>query len=114
MVIQRGEIWWSNLNEAAGLGPGYRRPVLVLQSDAFNQSRIHTIIVAAITTHLDLAAAPGNVALTGRNSGLARDSVVNVSQVLTIDRSFLTEFVGSVSAKQMAKIDQGLRLALGL
>jgi mRNA interferase MazF len=72
------------------------------------------MIVAAITTNLDLAAAPGNVALTARNSGLARDSVVNVSQVLTIDRTFLTEFVSSVSAKQMARVDQGLRLALAL
>jgi mRNA interferase MazF len=114
MVVQRGEIWRANLNEPADSDPGNGRPVLVVQSDAFNHSCIHTMMVAAITSDLDLAAAPGNVALMGKNSGLVRDSVVDVAQVLTIDREFLTEFVGSVSAKQMARVDQGLRLALGL
>lgn len=92
---QRGEIWWAVLPEPRRSESGYRRPVLVIQADSFNASRIQTVIVAAITTNLQLAEAPGNVLLPARSSGLSRDSVVNVSQLLTLDRNFLTEQAGS-------------------
>jgi len=113
-VIERGEIWWASLPDTVGSGPGFRRPALVIQSDPFNQSRIQTVIVAAITSQVELGQAPGNVTLTARVSGLNRDSVVNVSQLLTIDRTLLTEYVSSIPARKMEQVDQGLRLALGL
>ncbi len=112
--IQRGEIWWADLGEPRGSEPGYRRPVLVIQADSFNRSRIQTVIVALITGNLELAAAPGNIALPARSSGLPRDSVVNVSQVLTLDRDFLTEQVGALSSRLQRLVDEGLRLVLQL
>ncbi|HXJ41844.1 MAG TPA: type II toxin-antitoxin system PemK/MazF family toxin [Bryobacteraceae bacterium] len=112
--IQRGEIWWADLPESRRSEPGHRRPVLVVQADAFNLSRIQTVIVAAITTNLDLAAAPGNVLLTARASGLPRDSVVNVSQILTLDRSFLTEHAGTLSPRLQRSVDAGMRTVLEL
>ena len=114
MVIRRGEIWWASLGEPRGSAPGYRRPVLVIQSDAFNRSSIGTVAVAAITSNLHLGAAPGNVRLTARQSKLPKPSVVNVSQVLTVDRRFLTERVGRLSSESLAEVDAGLRLALSL
>lgn len=113
-MIQRGEIWWAGLSEPAGSEPGYRRPVVVVQADAFNRSLIATVVVAAITTNLRLVAAPGNVALTRRQSGLPQESVVNVSQLLTLDRSFLTERAGRVPAAKMREVDSGLARVLGL
>jgi mRNA interferase MazF len=88
--------------------------VVIVQSDGFNRSQIQTIVVAVITSNLRLAAAPGNVTLTGRQSGLARDSVINVSQLMTLDQRYLTERVGQVPAQQQAELDQGLRLVLSL
>ena len=114
MVIGRGEIWWANLPEPVGSSPGFRRPVLVVQSDSFNQSKIQTVVVAVITKNLELAKAPGNVTITARVSRLPVDSVVNVSQVITIDKSLLTEFVSTVPNKKMEKIEEGLRLVLSL
>jgi mRNA interferase MazF len=114
MVMRRGDIWWANLPEPAASGPGYRRPVLVMQSDAFNQSRIQTVVVLVITKNLALAKAPGNVMMTARVTGLDVDSVVNVSQILTLDRSFLTEYVSSVPSTKMTKIGDGVRLVLGM
>jgi mRNA interferase MazF len=111
---QRGEIWWADLPEPRRSETGYRRPVLVIQADSFNQSRIQTIIVAAITSNLALAEAPGNVLVPLRHSGLPRDSVVNVSQVVTLDREFLTEYVGTLPANVQHLVDEGLRLALHL
>ena len=112
--IQRGEIWWADLPEPRRSEPGFRRPVLVIQADPFNRSRIQTVIVAVITTNLDLAGAPGNVALPARSSGLPRDSVVNISQVLTLDRSFLTRRAGTLPARLQGSVDAGLRLILQL
>jgi mRNA interferase MazF len=112
--IQRGEIWWADLPEPRRSEPGYRRPVLVIQADSFNHSRIQTVLVAAITSNVDLAAAPGNVVLPARSSGLPRDSVVNVSQVLTLDRSFLTGHAGTLPARLQGAVDAGLRLILQL
>lgn len=112
--MQRGEIWWANLPSPKGSGPGRRRPVLIVQSDAFNASRIQTVIAAVITSNLDLAAAPGNLLLRRRDSGLPRDSVVNVSQVVTLDKAYLTERAGKLPKRHAGAIDEGLRLVLGL
>lgn len=113
-MIERGEVWWASLPEPHGSEPGFRRPVLVVQSDAFNRSRIGTAVVVAITSNLRLADAPGNVVLTAAESGLPKDSVANVSQVLTLDRDFLTERAGALPAGSVRLVDDGLRLALGL
>lgn len=94
--------------------PGYRRPVLIVQSDAFNSSRIRTVIAAVITTNTRLAGAPGNVLLTRRESGLPKESVVNVSQVVTLDKSYLRERVGSLPRGRLGAVEAGLRLVLSL
>jgi len=112
--VLRGEIWWASLPAPAASEPGFRRPVLVVQADSYNKSRISTVIVAAITTNVRLAAAPGNVPLTKRQSGLPKDSVVNVSQVLTLDRSRLTERVGRLAASKVREVDAGLVRVLDL
>ncbi|MCP4381431.1 MAG: type II toxin-antitoxin system PemK/MazF family toxin [Hyphomicrobiales bacterium] len=114
VVPQRGEIWWADLSDPVGSGPGYRRPVLVIQSNSFNASALKTTIVAAITGNLDARNAPGNVHLSKSTSGLSRPSVVNVSQLLAIDRSLLLERVGQVSSRTMNSISEGLRLVLAL
>ena len=97
-----------------GSGPGYRRPVVIIWSDSFNESRINTVIVAIITSNLILAAAPGNVMIEQRVSMLANDSIVNVPQVLTIDRSLLTQLVSKLPDRIMDTIDDGLRLVMNL
>ena len=112
--MQRGEIWWASLPEPSGSGPGLRRPVLVIQSDLFNQSRIQTVIVAVITKNPALAEAPGNVLLSARVSRLPLDSVVNISQIITIDKSLLTEYVSTLTGKKMQQVAAGLRLVLEL
>jgi mRNA interferase MazF len=114
LLIQRGEVWWADLPEPRRSEPGYRRPVLVIQADSFNVSRIQTAIVVAITSNLELADAPGNVFLPARAAGLARDSVVNVSQLLTLDRRFLTECAGTLSPRLQRSVDEGLRTVLQL
>lgn len=110
--FRRGEIWWANLPLPKGSGPGYRRPVLVIQSNVFNASRIGTVIVAAITSNVELARAPGNVRLDAKQSRLQKESVVNVSQLATLDRRILTERVGPLSEELMRRVDAGLRLVL--
>ena len=112
--MKRGELWWASLPGPTGSGPGYRRPVLVVQANAFNESRIATVIVAVVTSNLALAEAPGNVRLTKSDSGLPRPSVVNVSQILTLDRTLLTAKIKALSGKTMARVDEGLLLVLGL
>jgi mRNA interferase MazF len=112
--FRRGDIWWASMRVPVGSGPGHRRPVLVIQSDVFNASRIGTVVVAAITSNLDLARAPGNVRLDSTQSGLSKDSVVNVSQVATLDRRILTDRVSSLSADIIARVDAGVRLVLAL
>ena len=113
-MMQRGEIWWADLPIPVASEPGYRRPVLIIQSDDFNRSRIRTVIVAVLTTNLRLAEAPGNVVVTVDQTGLPQDSVVNVSQVITIDKSFLAEQVSEVSDRVMLLVEDGLRLVLAL
>ena len=113
-MIQRGEVWWANLDEPSGSEPGFQRPVLVVQNDAFNRSRIATVIAVALTSNLRLLDAPGNVLLPARASGLKKDSVANVSQVVTLDRDSLVKRAGRIDAAAMRDVDQGLRLALSL
>jgi mRNA interferase MazF len=112
--MYRGEIWWADLPNPIGSEPGYRRPVLIVQDDVFTQSRINTVIVAIITSNIKLAEAPGNVLLPCEASGLPRESVVNVSQVLTVDKAFLTERIGSLPNSLQEEVDEGLRMVLYL
>ncbi|NOQ45838.1 MAG: type II toxin-antitoxin system PemK/MazF family toxin [Desulfobulbaceae bacterium] len=112
--MKRGEIWWAELPEPAGSGSGYKRPLVIIQSNEFNKSKINIIIVAVITSNIRLAAAPGNVLLPAEKSKLPRESVINVSQIITIDKSFLTEKVHTLSNRVMAQVDEGVRLALKL
>ncbi len=114
MVIERGEIWWADLPDPIASDPGYRRPILVIQSDKFTKSKIQTVIVATISTNLNLANANGNVLILARQSGLPSDSVINVSQILTIDKRIFLEPVGGLSAKKMEQVDDGIRLVLDL
>jgi len=112
--IKRGEIWWAGLDIPSGSGPGFRRPVLVIQTNEFNESRISTVIVAAISSNMKLARAPGNVALSKKESGLSKESVINVSQIVTIDKSTLTEKVSRLSDRLIRAADTGIRLVLSL
>lgn len=112
--MKRGEIWWADLESPRGSEPGYRRPVLIVQSDKFNESYINTVICAAISSNLKLKEAPGNLFLTMAESGLNKDSVVNFSQIITIDRVFLTEFIGSVRGSTIDKIKNRLSLIFDL
>ena len=114
MEVRRGEVWWAHLGVPAGAGPGYRRPVLVVQADSFNRSRIQTVVAAAVTSNLSLAEAPGNVLLSRRAGLLPADSVVNVSQIVTLDRGFLQERAGRVAQSVLRRVDDGLRLVLSL
>ena len=112
--MYRGEIWWANLPDPVGSEPGYRRPVLVIQDDTFTQSRISTVIVVIITSNIQLVEAPGNVLLPSEVSGLSRDSVVNVSQIFTVDKTFLVEHIGSLPNYLQEDVDEGLRTILYL
>jgi mRNA interferase MazF len=112
--MRRGEIWWASLGEPSGSAPGFPRPVLIVQADPFNESRIRTVVVAALTTNKRLAAAPGNVPVKRRETKLPHDSVVNVSQLLTVDKSHLRSKVGSLPARAMEAVEEGMRLVLDL
>jgi mRNA interferase MazF len=112
--MKRGEVWWASLPAPTGSGPGFRRPVVIVQSNPFNQSRIATVIVAIVTSNLAIADAPGNVRIGKTESGLAKPSSVNISQLYTVDRELLTQRVRALPADTMRNIDQGLRLALGI
>ena len=114
MVVQRREIWWADPLPPEGSAPGYRRPVLIVQGEAFNRSRIRTVIGVVLTSNLALLDAPGNVLVPSDQSGLPRDSTANVSQVVTLDRDYLVERAGRVPSRVMAKVDAGLRLVLDL
>lgn len=112
--MNRGEIWWASLDEPAGSGPGYRRPVVVISSNEFNQSNINTVLVAIITSNIHLADAPGNFKVSKKESGLSKESVVNVSQLLTLDKSFLTEKAGKLSPNKIIHLNEGLGLVLSI
>jgi mRNA interferase MazF len=112
--VRRGEIWWAQLSAPEGSGPGYRRPVLIVSSDAFNRSAIRTVVAAVITSNLRLADAPGNILLTRRQSRLPKRSVINVSQLVTLDKRYLRERVGCLPDRLAREVDVGLRLVLSL
>ena len=114
MVIERGEIWWADLPEPKGSMPGYRRPIVILQSNKFNQSNLATVVGVVVTSNLALAAMPGNVEISPRQSGLPLPSVINVTQIVTANKSDLLEFVGTLSESKIVQIEQGLRIILAL
>ena len=113
MVIGQGEVCWADLPDPVGSGPGFRRPVLVVQGDAFNRSRVATVVCVPLTSNLKWADAPGNVSLPARSTGLTKDSVANVSQIVTLDRDVLTERVGRISKKKLELVFAGLDLVMG-
>jgi mRNA interferase MazF len=112
--VNRGEVWWVDFGLPSGSEPAYRRPVIVLQADSFNRSRIQTVLVVLLSTNTGLALAPGNVLCRPRETGLKKASVANVSQLTVVDRKRLTEKAGAVSAGLLAQIEDGVRLALAL
>jgi mRNA interferase MazF len=114
VVILRGELWWADLGLPRGSAPALRRPVLVVQADSFNQSRIDTVVVVSLTSNLGLANAPGNVFCRRGRTGLRTASVVNVSQLATLDRRFLLERIGRVPADVLGAVEAGVALVLGL
>jgi mRNA interferase MazF len=112
MVIARGEIWWAALPDPSGQEKDLKRPVVVVSSDAFNDSAIGTVNAVVLTSKLELAAAPGNFLLTRAQSGLLKDSVVNVSQLVTLDRTYLRDRAGGIPDDMLDQLDRGLRLVL--
>jgi mRNA interferase MazF len=112
--VHRGEVWWARLPEPFGSEPGFHRPVVIIQSDRFNRSRIATVIVAAVTRNLRLRIAPGNVYLPRRTGGIDHESVVNVSQLVTLDRRRLNNLMGQLPPAKLRELEDGLRLALAL
>ena len=113
MVIAQGHVYWANLPDPMGSGPGFRRPVVVVQGDALNRSRVRTVVCVPLTSNLGWAEAPGNVILSARVTGLPKDSVANTSQIVTLDRELLTEEVGKLSKRQLELILAGIDIILG-
>jgi len=113
VVISQGEIWWADLGEPAGSEPGFRRPVVVVQSDAFNRSRISTVVCVPLTSNVRWGEAPGNVLLGAKTTGLPKDSVANVSQVVTLDRTALTDRVGKLPEGKLDLVLYGIDVLLG-
>ncbi|MCJ7581501.1 MAG: type II toxin-antitoxin system PemK/MazF family toxin [Candidatus Aminicenantes bacterium] len=112
--MKRGEIWWAALPTPSASEPGYKRPLLIIQSNDFNRSKIRTVIAVVITSNLRLTAAPGNVSLPHKSSGLPKESVANVSQLITVDKSFLTEKAGILPLDMVREIEAGIRLVLSI
>jgi mRNA interferase MazF len=112
-IVSQSEIWWADLPEPIGSAPGFRRPVVVIQADALNRSRISTVVCVPLTANLRWASAPGNVLLTARITGLPKDSVANVSQVVAIDRTLLTEKMGRLPPAKLKLILSGIDIVLG-
>ena len=113
MVIAQGEVWWADLAESIGSAPGYRRPLIVLQSDPLNRSQIATVVCVVLTSNLRWSIAPGNVLLTAKQTGLDRDSVANVSQLVAVDKRQLIERTGKAPERQMEGIFSGIDLIMG-
>lgn len=112
--MERGDIWWADLPEPKGSMPGFKHPILIIQSDKFNQSSLETVIGVVITTNLRLAKMPGNILVTPQQSGLPQDSVVNLTQIVSANKSDLLEHVGTVSESKMDQVGNGLRIVLSL
>jgi mRNA interferase MazF len=113
VVVSQGDVFWASLADPTGSGPGFRRPVVVVQGDAFNASRLATVVVVPLTSNLRWAAAPGNVLLRADRTGLPKDSVANVSQIVAVDRSVLSDRVGHLAEAELALILAGIDLVLG-
>jgi mRNA interferase MazF len=113
VVVSQGDIVWASLPPSTGSGPGFRRPVIVVQGDAFNASRIATVVVVPLTSNLRWAAAPGNVLIPADRTGLPKDSVANVSQIVTVDRAVLSDRVGHLSEADLELVLAGIDLVLG-
>ena len=113
MVISQGDVWWADLGELVGSEPGFRRPIIVVQGDSFNRSALRTVVAVPLTSNLRWAAAPGNVRLAARATGLPRDSVANVSQLVALDRSILIERVGRLSSSKLELVLAGIDTVLG-
>lgn len=113
MVIAQGHVYWANLPDPTGSGPGFRRPVVVVQGDSLNRSRVRTVVCVPLTSNLGWAEAPGNVILPARVTGLPKDSVANTSQIVTLDRELLAEEVGKLSKRQLELILAGIDIILG-
>lgn len=113
MTISQGEVWWADLGEPRGSKPGFRRPVLIIQGDGLNRSRIATVVCVALTSNVKWASAPGNVLLSETTTGLPKESVANVSQIVTLDRSELTERVGKLSKVRLELVLSGVDVVFG-
>jgi mRNA interferase MazF len=113
MVVGQGEVWWADLPSPTGSGPGYRRPVVVVQSDPLNRSRLATVVCVPLTSNLKYAEAPGNVFLRARDAGLPKDSVANPTQIVSLDKGLLTERVAKLSKNAMVSILGGVDIILG-
>ena len=113
MVIQQGDVWWADLDEPIGSGAGFRRPVLIVQCNAFNRSRIATAVCVPLTSNLKWANAPGNVTLKRRYTGLDKNSVANVSLIVAVDKARLFECTGKLPKKQLAAVLAGINVVLG-
>ena len=112
-MISQGDIWWADLPNPTGSGPGFRRPVLVVQGDSLNRSRIATVVCVPLTSNVKWADAPGNVLLSTRSTGLSKDSVANVSQIVSLDKALLTERAGRLSRTQLGLVLSGIDVVLG-
>ena len=112
-MIQQGDIWWADLDDPVGSGAGFRRPVLIVQCNAFNRSRIATTVCVPLTSNLKWATAPGNVTLKRRYTGLDKDSVANVSLIVAVDKGQLTECTGKLPKQQLAAVLAGINVVLG-
>ncbi len=113
MVISQGDIWWADLPDPTGSGPGFRRPVVVVQGDALNRSRVGTVVCVPLTSNVKWANAPGNILLSHRLTGLPKDSVANVSQIVSLDKALLTERTGRLLRAQLNLVLSGIDVVLG-
>lgn len=113
MVISQGDIWWADLAVPSGSGPGFRRPVVVVQGNSLNRSRVATVVCVPLTSNLKWANAPGNVMLSARATGLPKDSVANVSQIISLDKTLLTEHSGKLSQAKISLVLSGIDVVLG-
>jgi mRNA interferase MazF len=111
--VAQGDVWWADLPEPSGSGPGFRRPIVVVQGNPLNRSRVATVVCVPLTSNTIWASAPGNVLLSSKMTGLPKDSVANVSQIIALDRLLLTERVGRLGSKQLAQILHGIDVVLG-
>jgi len=113
VVISQGEIWWADLPDPTGSGPGFRRPVVVVQGDSFNRSRLATVVCVPLTSNTKWANAPGNVLLPARLTGLPKESVANVSQIVSLDKTLLTDRLGKLPRTKLGLVLSGIDIVLG-